>query len=108
VSKGGGTARVVLVAAPPRAAGRLARALVDRRLAACVQVLPGARSIYRWGGRVETATESLLVIKTVARRVPSLLAAVAELHPYDVPEAIALPVAAGLAPYLRWLDRETR
>jgi len=101
-------ARVVLVAAPPRAAGRLARALVDRRLAACVTIVPRARSVYRWEGRVESASESLLVIKTAAGRVPALLAAVEDLHPYEVPEALALPVAAGLAPYLRWLARETR
>jgi periplasmic divalent cation tolerance protein len=100
-------ARVVLVTAPPRRAPRLARALVARRVAACVNLVPGVRSVYRWRGRVEEARETLLVIKTSAARVPALLAAVAELHPYEVPEGIALPVVAGLAPYLRWIADET-
>jgi periplasmic divalent cation tolerance protein len=100
-------ARVVLVAVPPRRARALARALVSRRLAACASLVPGVRSVYRWKGRVEEARETLLVIKTAAPRVPALLAAVAELHPYEVPEALALPVASGLAPYLAWLRDET-
>jgi periplasmic divalent cation tolerance protein len=98
----------VLVSAPPRAARRLARSLVDRRVAACVNLVPGVRSVYRWKGRVEEASETLLVIKTPASRVRALLAAVEELHPYEVPEGIALPVVAGLAPYLRWLEGETK
>ena len=100
-------ARVVLVTAPPRRAPALARALVRRRLAACVNLVPGVRSVYRWKGRVEEARETLLVAKTSAARVPALLAAIAELHPYEVPEGIALPVVAGLAPYLRWIADET-
>ena len=100
-------ARVVLVTAPPRRAPALARALVRRRLAACVNLVPGVRSVYRWKGRVEEARETLLVAKTTAARVPALLAAIAELHPYEVPEGIALPVVAGLAPYLRWIAAET-
>jgi periplasmic divalent cation tolerance protein len=105
--RGAAAVRVVLVTAPPREARRLARALVDRRVAACVNLVPGVRSVYRWKGRVEEARETLLVIKTAASRVPDLLAAVRELHPYDVPEGIALPVVAGLAPYLRWVREET-
>ena len=100
-------ARVVLVTAPPRRAPALARALVRRRLAACVNLVPGVRSVYRWKGRVEEARETLLVVKTSAARVPALLAAIEELHPYEVPEGIAIPVVAGLAPYLRWIAGET-
>jgi periplasmic divalent cation tolerance protein len=100
------SARVVLVSAPPGRARRLARALVERRAAACVQVIPGARSVYRWKGRVEEAPESILLVKTTAARLPALLAAVRDLHPYEVPEALALPVAAGLPGYLRWLAAE--
>jgi periplasmic divalent cation tolerance protein len=99
---------VVLVTAPPRAARRLARALVARRVAACVNLVPRVRRVYRWKGRVEEAPETLLVVKTTAARVRSLLAAVEELHPYSVPEGIALPVVAGLAPYLRWVGAATR
>jgi periplasmic divalent cation tolerance protein len=100
--------RVVLVTAPPAAARRLARALVGRRVAACVNVVPGVRSTYRWKGRVEEAGESLLVIKTAGDRVGALLEAVRGLHPYECPEGIALPVVAGLPDYLRWVRSETR
>ena len=99
--------RVVLVAAPPRRARSLARALVERRVAACVNLVPGVRSVYRWKGRVEEARETLLVAKTTAGRLPALLAAVRELHPYEVPEAIALPVDGGLAGSLDWVRTET-
>ena len=103
-----GRVRIVLVTAPPRRARGLARALVERRLAACANLLPGVRSIYRWKGRVEEARETLLVLKTAASRVPALLAAVEALHPYEVPEAVVLATAGGLAPWLRWVAEETR
>jgi periplasmic divalent cation tolerance protein len=77
---------------------------VDARLAACVNILPGAvRSIYRWKGRVESAQERLLLIKTSRKRLAELRAAVERLHSYDVPEFIALPIAAGSPKYLAWL-----
>jgi periplasmic divalent cation tolerance protein len=76
-------------------------------VAACVNLVSGVRSVYRWKGRVEEARETLLVIKTAASRVGALLAAVRELHPYDCPEAIALPVTAGPASYLKWVVGET-
>lgn len=102
------TLRVVLVTAPPRRARALARSLVERGVAACVNLVPGVRSVYRWKGRVEEARETLLVAKTAADRVADLLAAVEDLHPYEVPEGIALPVEGGLAPYLEWVRAETR
>lgn len=79
----------------------IAAELVERRLAACVNLLPGVESIYRWEGKVERAGEVLAVIKTT--RYPELETALKELHPYEVPEILALPVAAGLAGYLKWL-----
>ncbi len=82
----------------------IAALLVERRLAACVNLLPGVESIYRWEGKVERAGEVLAVIKTT--RYPELEAALKELHPYEVPEILALPVAAGLAGYLEWLGAE--
>lgn len=85
-------------------AERLARDLVDRRLAACVNILPGVRSIYRWKGRTEAASERLLVIKTRAERFDALREALVSQHPYELPEVVALPLAAGHAPYLAWLD----
>ena len=84
-------------------ARRIARALVERRLAACVNVVPGLTSVYSWKGAVETDQELLLVIKTRRARFEALRAALVELHPYEVPELIALPVEAGHGPYLDWL-----
>jgi periplasmic divalent cation tolerance protein len=101
-------ARVVFVTAPPAAAPALARALVDRRLAACVNAVPGLTSTYRWQGTVHADPETLLVVKTTKDRLPELLAALHELHPYDVPEALSLVPDAGSAPYLAWLTAETR
>jgi periplasmic divalent cation tolerance protein len=85
-------------------AARVARALVERRLAACVNVVPAVRSIYRWKGKVEEDEERLLVIKTRRDRVEALREALVALHPYELPEAIVLPIEAGHAPYLAWLD----
>lgn len=82
----------------------LARALLDRRLVACVNVLPGVRSLYRWKGEISDDTEHMLVMKTRADLFPDLAAAVSELHPYEVPELIALPVEKGTASYLAWID----
>ena len=87
----------------PDEARRISRNLVDARLAACVTVLPGVESIYRWNDAVETANEVLLVIKTSAERFPALKSAILDLHTYEVPEVIALPVAGGSEPYLTWL-----
>lgn len=87
-------------------ATNLARGLVDHRVAACVNILPGARSIYHWKGKVEDTTEWLLVIKSRRDLFPALRAAVGKLHTYEVPELIALPVVDGSQPYLAWLDRE--
>lgn len=85
-------------------AERIARALVERRLAACVNVVPGVVSIYRWKGAVEREEEHLLVIKTRTERLPALREALVALHPYEVPELVALDVEDGHPPYLAWLD----
>jgi periplasmic divalent cation tolerance protein len=84
-------------------AERLAQALVERGLAACVSVLPGLRSTYRWQGRVESADEQLLLIKTVPARFAELQSALVALHPYEVPELVAVEVKDGLPAYLAWL-----
>lgn len=98
--------RVVVLSTVARAedAERIATALVERGLAACVNVVPEVVSIYRWKGAVQREAELLLVIKTRSERLAALKEALTELHPYDVPEALALPVSDGLAPYLAWLD----
>lgn len=85
-------------------AERLARALVERRLAACVNVVPGVVSYYRWKGEICRDEERLLVIKTRSERIEGLRAALAELHPYELPELVALEITDGLGPYLEWLD----
>lgn len=89
-------------------AERIARALVDERLAACVNIVPGLRSVYRWQGRVEAADEVLLLIKTTPDRCQQLQERLRELHPYELPELIAVEVAAGLPDYLRWVADQTR
>jgi periplasmic divalent cation tolerance protein len=101
-------ARIVLVTAPPGVAEALARTLVERRLAACVNVVPGLTSVYRWQGEVQADPESLLVVKTDRDRLADLLPALGELHPYEVPEALVLAPESGAAPYLAWLTAESR
>jgi len=86
----------------------LARQLVQLRLAACVNVLPGITSFYRWEGREEQASEVPVLIKTDAERYPELEAAIRERHPYSVPEVIAWPIERGLGAYLEWVERESR
>lgn len=102
------SALVVLCTCPDAAsAEHIARRLVDERLAACVNRVPGLRSVYRWQGEVRDDAEELLVIKTQRARLEALTARILELHPYELPEVIALDVAAGHAPYLAWLARES-
>jgi periplasmic divalent cation tolerance protein len=85
-----------------------ARMLVERRLVACVNLLPAVCSIYRWQGAVEEASEVTLLMKSTPSRYPELEAAIKAAHPYEVPEIIALPVAAGLPAYLEWVVSETK
>jgi periplasmic divalent cation tolerance protein len=88
-------------------AEKLARALIEGRAAACVNVLAACRSIYRWQGAVETADEIPLLIKTAAANYARVETIVRALHPYDVPELIAIPITQGLPAYLDWLAKET-
>lgn len=94
---------VALCTAPVAVAETLAKALVDERLVACVNVLPGVRSFFRWQGKVDIADEVLLVLKTTPPRVPALQERLRALHPYEVPELLLLDVADGLPAYLRWV-----
>jgi len=87
-------------------ARRIARGLVESRLAACVQVTAGIRSIYQWQGKIEEEDEVLLVIKSRRDLFRRLEAALRKMHTYEVPEVVAIPVVEGSADYLRWLDRE--
>ena len=85
-------------------AERIARALVERRLAACVNIVPGVVSVYRWKGEVCRDEERLLIIKTRAGRIEALREALVAIHPYELPELVTLSIEAGHAPYLAWLD----
>lgn len=88
-------------------ADRLARDVVGARLAACANILPGMRSLYHWQGKIEQAEETVLIFKASAAQFAAIEARIKSLHPYDTPCIVALPVAAGHAPYLRWIDSET-
>ena len=89
-------------------AGRIAEALVESRLAACVQVVPGLRSTYRWDGRIAQADEVLLLIKTAVSRVAEVFERIGPLHPHDVPELIAFDVREASRAYAAWVLAETR
>jgi periplasmic divalent cation tolerance protein len=95
------------VGAPPDAE-RIARALVEERLAACANVVPGVVSVYRWKGVVERENELLLVIKTLADRVEALKARLLELHPYELPEVVVIPIGGGHKAYLEWIADQVR
>lgn len=98
------TARIVLTtAAQPEEAARMGRTLVEERLAACATLIPAAQSIYRWQGQVETAQETLLLLKTEADRLPALEMRLKEIHSYETPEFLVLAVESGSHPYLEWL-----
>ena len=100
--------RVVFVTAPEAAVGRqIAHSLVESHLAACVNLVPGVTSIYRWQDEIQEDSEVLLVIKTRESRCADLAERVAQLHPYDVPEVLTLPVNGGSETYLSWLRGET-
>lgn len=88
-------------------ATRIARALVDERLIACANLVPGLTSIYRWQGRVQADAEVLLLMKTRRALVPRLKERLPQLHPYDVPELVVADVTDGLEPYCRWVRGET-
>jgi periplasmic divalent cation tolerance protein len=100
---------LVITNLPDRASAEtLAQALVDRRAAACVNILAPCRSVYRWKGAVETAEEHPLLAKTTRERYSLLEQVVRELHPYELPEIIVVPIGGGLPAYLEWVAAETR
>lgn len=96
--------RTILVTAPDAETGaRIGRLLVEERLAACVNIVPKVTSIYRWEGDVLEEQEVLMIVKTTAARTPALTKRTVELHPYDVPEVLAMPVLSGFEPYMEWV-----
>jgi periplasmic divalent cation tolerance protein len=102
-------ARLVLSTAGSQdEAQKIAQALVERRLAACVNVIPQIESIYRWQGKVESAQEWLLLIKTTAERLSGVQEAIRELHSYELPECIAITIEDGSVPYLQWIEQSVK
>jgi periplasmic divalent cation tolerance protein len=102
-------ARIVLTTtANPHEAARLGRTLVEERLAACATLIPAAQSIYRWEGKVECSTETLLLLKTGPDQLAALEARLHELHSYETPEFLVLGVDAASRPYLDWLEESLR
>lgn len=101
-----GRYQIVFCSCPDAAsAARIARLLIEQKLAACVQQLPGISSLYRWQGAIEQASEHLLLIKTRQDRYPALEQAIRAIHPYELPEIIAVPCSSGLPGYLAWIDQ---
>lgn len=99
---------VTLVTAPDlEVAARLARTLVEERLAACANLVPGVRSVYRWEGEIQDEGEVLLLVKCSAARADALAARIKALHPYDLPEVVVLPAAGGSRDYLSWVVAES-
>ncbi len=94
---------IAIVAAPGDAAGAIARAIVESKLAACAQVTPDVTSLYWWKGRIEEARESLIILKTERSRMDSIRELLKSVHPYEVPELLFFPIAAGNPDYLAWL-----
>jgi len=100
---------LVLTNLPDReTAERLAVALIEKRVAACVNILAPCRSVYRWKGAVQREEEHPVLIKTTAERYPALEAAIRAAHPYELPEIIAVPIERGLPAFLAWVDAETQ
>jgi periplasmic divalent cation tolerance protein len=95
---------VLTTASSKEEAQKIAHALVERRLAACVNIVPQIDSVYRWQGKIEEAQECLLIIKTTSAAFERLRAAIQELHSYDLPECICVPIEAGSAEYLKWIS----
>lgn len=98
---------VFITAGSQEEAQRIARSLVEERLAACVNILPGIRSVYRWKGEIHEDAEVLLTAKTAESMLEPLIQRVKQLHSYEVPEIIALAVVAGSEDYLSWIDEQT-
>lgn len=101
---GGGWVLAITTAPTPESAEKLARALVEKKLVACASVVPGAKSVYWWKGRVEEAGEAVVLMKTRVELLSELERELKSIHPYEVPELIAVPIVWGSSQYLAWVD----
>jgi periplasmic divalent cation tolerance protein len=98
----------VLVTCPSEVSEKIAKTTLDERVAACVNIITRVKSIYRWKGKIETASECLLLIKTRTASLDKLRGVVKNVHPYDVPEILAVPITHGNRPYLEWIEESTK
>ncbi|WP_455378093.1 divalent-cation tolerance protein CutA [Petrachloros mirabilis] len=99
---------VLTTASSQNEATRIARAVANERLAACINIIPGITSIFRWDSRVQKSREVLLIFKTTRQRYPALERMIQSMHSYDVPEIIALSVESGFIKYIKWIGQETK
>jgi periplasmic divalent cation tolerance protein len=99
---------LAMVMCPSKGVEKITRKILENRLAACVNITPQLKSVYWWKGRMETATERLLIIKTKSSLFSSLENLIRSVHPYEVPEIVALPISKGYKPYLDWISAETK
>ena len=99
---------VLITAGSEEEAHKIARLLVNEKKAACVNIVPGVDSLFRWKGKIDSARETLLLVKTRASLFPEIISLVKEAHSYEVPEIIALPIIAGSEDYFKWLDSACR
>ncbi|MCE4602304.1 MAG: divalent-cation tolerance protein CutA [Desulfurococcales archaeon] len=109
MSSSTGTGKIVIIITAPKGEGkRIARALVESRLAACVNIVQGLTSLYWWQGEIQEDQEELLIVKTRMDALNKLIDEVKKIHPYSVPEIVALPILGGNPDYLKWVDDEVR
>ena len=102
-------AMVALCTCPSRQeAERLGRLIIEKRVAACVNIIPGVQSVFRWQGQIEQDEECLLLIKTIKERFDTLSALIVDEHPYELPEILGVSIEQGLSAYLRWIEDEVR
>lgn len=99
--------RIVFVTLPPDGAPAFLRQLLEERLVACGNILPGVRSLYHWKGQIQDDQESVLLMETSDDRVPALMARIRQIHPYEVPKVLTLEPREGLEAYLEWVEAET-
>lgn len=100
----GGWILVLVTVSNPKEGEEIAKTIVNKKLAACVNIVNGLKSIYRWKGRIEESSEALLIIKTRMNLFNKLVNSIKEIHSYTVPEIIALPIIMGYKEYMKWLD----
>lgn len=99
---------LLITTATAEEAQRISRALVEQRKAACVNIVPGVSSLFWWQGKLDSTEESLLIVKTKASLLSEIVTLVKEIHSYDIPEIIALPIVGGNQDYLEWIQKEVR